>query len=265
VSVRGEGATLTTMVETLGAFNRRQAVAAPDAEVLELDGLTAFVVPSAPTQSIVNCVLPADPADPGALAAGLERLAAVYRAAAVTHWMVWTLPGEEAAAELLRDAGHLLEYEPMAMTVGLDALADPGEGPAFVLDRDPHPVEITTLNERANGELPGAFGTAFAGLREPAFHRYAALLDGRPAACLVTFDHGDNTMIQWVATDPLHQRRRLAGRLLHAALLDARERGMRTSTLESSYEGQRLYEGLGYVPLGRLGMWLSGDSPAELS
>jgi len=262
MSAPARAATVETMLSTLAAFNRAQSKASPDASVAELDGVTAFVVPSAPTQSILNCVVHDDRE---ALAAALPSLAALYRDAGVTHWMAWTLPGDEETPRLLRDAGHLLEYEPMAMALSLDELREPGEGPPFAVDRDPHPVEITTLNERANGELPGAFGTAFAGLREPCFHRYAALLDGRPAACLVTWDHGDNCMVQWVATDPDAQRRRLAGRLLHAALRDARERGMRTSTLESSYEGQRLYEGLGYLPLGRLGMWLCGEPPAALS
>ncbi|MBB4663221.1 GNAT family N-acetyltransferase [Conexibacter arvalis] len=256
------GAALDTLFQTMRAFYRKEAPAAPGGAAVELDGLSAFVAPGAPTQSILNCVIYDELA---ALEEALGELAAVYRDAGVTHWMVWTRPGDEEGPRLLKAAGHLLEYEPMAMALELDALRAPGDGPPFRLDRDPHPVEITTLNERANGELPGTFGTAFTGLREPGFHRYVAELDGRPAACLVTFDDGDNCMVQWVATDPVAQRRRLAGRLLHAALLDARERGMRTSTLESSYEGQRLYEGLGYAPLGRLGMWLCGDPPPELS
>jgi len=262
MSAAAESAALETMFATLVAFNRLQAEAAPDATVIEHERVTAFVVPSAPTQSILNCVVHDDDA---ALADALPALAAAYRDAGVSHWMAWTRPGEEAAPRLLRDAGHLLEYEPMAMALALERLREPGEGPPFAIDRDPHPVEITSINERANGELPGSFGTAFAGLRDRRFHRYAARLDGRPVACLVTFDHGDNCMVQWVATEPAVQRRRLAARLLHAALRDARERGMRSSTLESSYEGQPLYERLGYVPLGRLGMWLSGEAPPELS
>lgn len=257
-----QGELVETLFETLVAFNRVQTEASPDGSVVDRDGVTAFVVPSAPTQSILNCVVHDDRS---ALADALVPLAGLYRDAGVTNWMAWTLPGDEQTPALLRDAGHLLEYEPMAMALSLDALQPAGEGAPFALDRDPHPLEITTLNERANGELPGAFGTAFAGLRERCFHRYAANVDGRPAACLVTWDHGDNCMVQWVATDPGAQRRRIAGRLLHAALLDARERGMRTSTLESSYEGQRLYEGLGYVPLGRLGMWLSEEPHPVLS
>lgn len=257
---------LDTLTTTLRAFYRVEAPASPGGRVLEHDGLTAFMTPSAPTQSIVNCVV-FDQLD--ALRDGLPQLTEQYRAAGISHWMVWTRPGEEAAVKLLEEAGHIREYEPMAMALRLDALREPADGPSFELDRDPHPVEITTLNERANGELPGAFGTAFAGLRDARFHRYMARVDGRSGACLVTFDHGDNTMVQWVATEPSLQRRGLAARLLHQALIDARERGMRSSTLESSYEGERLYTGLGYAPLGRLGMWLwdepAGTSPARLT
>ena len=250
---------LETLTATLRAFYRAEVPAAPGGRVLELDGVTAFLTPGAPTQSIVNCVV-FDRHD--ALRAALPRLADAYAAAAISHWMVWTLPGDEQGPRLLEAAGHMREYEPMAMALALDELAPEPElseraGAAeLTIDRDPHPVEITTLNERANGELPGAFGTAFAGLRKRCFHRYVARVDGVAAACLVTFDHGANTMVQWVATDPAHQRRGIAGRLLRAALLDARARGMRSSTLESSYEGERLYAGLGYRPLGRLGMWL---------
>jgi GNAT superfamily N-acetyltransferase len=244
---------IDTLTATMRAFYRVEAPASAGGRVIERDGLTAFLAPSAPTQSILNCVIFDDHA---ALGDGLAPLADVYRAAGVSHWMVWTWPGDDDAVRLLRNAGHVREYEPMAMAVQLDALIEPPPGAPFELDRDPHPVEITTLNERANGELPGAFGTAFAGLRDARFHRYLARVEDRPAACLVTFDHGDNSMVQWVATDPAHQRRGLASRLLHRALHDARERGMRSSTLESSYEAERVYERLGYHGLGRLGMWL---------
>jgi GNAT superfamily N-acetyltransferase len=248
---------------TMRAFYRVEARRSPGARVLERDGVTAVLTPSAPTQSILNCVL-WERLD--ALAAQLEELADAYAQAGIANWMVWTTPGDEQAVALLRAAGHLLEYEPLALHLdlagGLRAPA-PG-GPGFELDRDPDPREITALNEVANGEAPGTFGSAFGGLRDPAFRRWVARLDGRPAACLVTFDDGDTTMVQWVATDPLQQRRRLAGRLLHAALADARERGIRAATLESSTEGERLYAGLGFQPLGRLGMWLREGLPGDL-
>jgi GNAT superfamily N-acetyltransferase len=253
---------IATLKATMREFYRAEAPASPGGYVIEHHGVTAFVTPSAPRQSIVNGVLFDDVA---ALGEHLPQLTAAYRAAAVTHWMVWTMPGERRAAELLRDAGHFAEYEPMAMSLVLAELVEPP--PAAVpltIDRDPHPLEITTLNERANGELPGAFGTAFAGLRDVAFHRYVARGEGRAAACLVTFDHDGDCMLNWVATEPRLQRRGIGLALAHAALLDARERGIQTATLQSSYEAEQLYQRLGFAGEGRLGMWLwNGPSAAS--
>lgn len=233
--------------------------------MVERDGVTAVVTPSAPTQSILNCVVWRDL---DGLVRQLDRLAAAYAAAGVTDWMVWVPPGDAAAAARLRDAGHELEYEPLAMWLELDRLRAPAPGgPPVALRRDGDPRAIATLNERANGEPPGAFGRALDGLDgrgDGRFRCWLAEVEGRPAAGLITFDDGDRCMVQWVATDPPLQRRRVAGRLLHAALRDARARGLRRSVLEASAEGERLYAGLGYVGLGRLGMWRRARPAAVL-
>lgn len=231
--------------------------------MLERDGVTAIVTPSAPTQSILNCVLWRDLA---ALERQLDALAAAYAAAGVADWMVWVAPGDAAAAARLRAAGHELEYETLAMWLALDRLRPPAPGgPPCALRRDGDPRTIATLNERANGEPEGAFGRALDGLDgDGRFRCWVAEVEGRPASGLVTFDDGDRCMVQWVATDPVHQRRRLAGRLLHAALADARERGLRHAALEASVEGERLYAGLGFAGLGRLGMWRRARPRAAL-
>jgi len=244
---------------TMREFYRREAPMSPGGRAIEYDGATAFLTPTAPTQSVVNGVIADDAA---ALRAHLGELTAFYLAAGVSHWTVWTVPGDDASAALLRDAGHLCEYEPKAMWLSLNELRAPQAAARdlpFLLDPDPHPLEIAALNERANGLPPGAFGAAFAGLHERSFHRYLARVDGRPAACLVTFDHDDDCMVNWVATEPDVQRRGIGTRLLHLALREAAARGARSSTLQSSYEGERMYEALGYRDQGRLGMWLSGE------
>lgn len=112
---------IETLTSSLREFYRAEAPASPGGRVVELDGVTAFVTPTAPTQSILNCVVFDDHA---ALAAGLAPLASAYRDAAVTHWMVWTRPGDATGAALMRDAGHILEYEPMGMALALDELRD---------------------------------------------------------------------------------------------------------------------------------------------
>jgi GNAT superfamily N-acetyltransferase len=58
-----------------------------------------------------------------------------------------------------------------------------------------------------------------------------------------------------VATLPGHRGKGLAGRLLRAALAQARERGLRTSTLQASILGAGMYERAGYSVAGRLGLY----------
>jgi GNAT superfamily N-acetyltransferase len=75
---------------------------------------------------------------------------------------------------------------------------------------------------------------------------YRARSEGEVACVLGTLDVEGDAGILFVAT-PLEMRgRRLASRLLTAALIEARERGMRTSSLQASALGSPIYERLGY-------------------
>ena len=76
---------------------------------------------------------------------------------------------------------------------------------------------------------------------------YDARVGGEVACVLGTANHGADLGVYFVATDPAHQGVGLASRLLRVALIAARERGMRTSSLQSSARGKPVYEALGYV------------------
>ena len=85
--------------------------------------------------------------------------------------------------------------------------------------------------------------------RRPATSKSASTalaLEGEVACVLGTLDVEDDAGIIFVATPPAMRGRRLASRLLTAALIDARERGMRTSSLQASALGSPIYERLGY-------------------
>jgi predicted acetyltransferase len=58
-----------------------------------------------------------------------------------------------------------------------------------------------------------------------------------------------------VATLAEHRGKGLARRLMQQALLDARERGLTTSNLQSTKKGYPVYERLGYEPICKLQMW----------
>jgi GNAT superfamily N-acetyltransferase len=168
---------------------------------------------------------------------------------------VWVPEEDREAAGLLETAGHRLDASPMAMVADLAQMSEPADGE---LDWDDRAAieDVTRINDLAYGFEVGTF---FGALRTPPrglpLRLYQARVDGRPACVLGTVDDGDDCGIYLVAT--LKERRGLglARRLLHAALLEARERGLRTSSLQATKLGYPVYERLGYEPICALEMW----------
>lgn len=234
-------------------FLRWLGGASEGATTLELDGVTAAVIPATPKRSIVNSVIYKDART---LESAYEALSEVYERAGIEAWTVWTPEHDADAIELLRGRGHAFDGEPMAMTLDLSEFA-PLELGDLEWDREARFDELGALNDEAYGLL-GAEGMApaLAGAAQGSMLQlYRALRDGQVACVLATMDHEDDLGIYFVATPQRHQRQGLAGRLLAAALLDARERGLRTSSLQASGKGEPLYRRLGYRPHFRLQLY----------
>jgi GNAT superfamily N-acetyltransferase len=246
----------TTAIElqrrSLVAFVRLLVASAPESSLFERDGVIASVVPGAPDRSVLNSVVYRDP---GSLGAALDELAEAFDGAGVRAWTVWVPEEDREAAGLLETAGHRLDASPMAMVADLARLTEPADG---ALDWDDAAAieDVTRINDLAYGFEVGTF---FGALQAPPsglpWRLYQARVDGRPACVLGTVDDGDDCGIYLVAT--LKERRGLglARRLLHAALLEARNRGLRTSSLQATKLGYPVYERLGYEPICALEMW----------
>jgi ribosomal protein S18 acetylase RimI-like enzyme len=71
----------------------------------------------------------------------------------------------------------------------------------------------------------------------------------------VGYDVGDDTAIWFVATVPQAQRQGRAGKLLKRLMLDARDRGQLTASLQGSPAGKPLYERLGFRTVGTLHLY----------
>ena len=84
---------------------------------------------------------------------------------------------------------------------------------------------------------------------------YQARVGGEPACVLGTIDHQDDLGFYFVATHPDHRGKGLASRLIVAALSEARERGILTSTCQASAMGEPVYRKLGYEPYFRLELY----------
>jgi GNAT superfamily N-acetyltransferase len=123
-------------------------------------------------------------------------------------------------------------------------------------DAGASPEEVGRVNDLAYGLSPGTFGAALGRLPDDLPLRlYRARVDGEEACVLGTLDDGADCGIYLVATLPEHRGRALARRLLHRALADASERGLRTSTLQSTKLGYPVYQRLGYETVCAIEMW----------
>ena len=187
--------------------------------------------------------------DAGSLAAALDELAAAYEEAGVRAWTVWVPEDDREAAATLEAAGHRLDATPTAMVLDLARLAEPGgrrarlgrPGPGRGRGADQRPrlrVRGAHLRRRDGRSRGGAAAAPLPG----AGRRRARLVLG-------TIDDGDDCGIYLVATLKEHRGQGLARRLLHAALAEARERGLRTSSLQATKLGYPVYERLGYEPI----------------
>jgi GNAT superfamily N-acetyltransferase len=236
----------------LTAFVRLLATGAEGSSLFERDGVIASVVPGAPDRSVLNSVVYRDA---GALGAALDDLAGAYEAAGVRAWTVWVPEGDRDAAALVEAAGHRLDAVPTAMVRDLASLDEPN---ADGLDWDAHAAvdDVTRINDLAYGFEVGTFGGAMT--RVPpglAMRLYQARVDGEPACVMATVDDGADCGIYLVATLREHRGRGLAGGLLHVALAEARDRGLETSSLQSTKFGYPVYARLGYEPICALEMW----------
>ena len=229
------------------------AGASEGASLWERDGVTAAAVPATPERSIVNSVVyEGEPS----LAAAHDDLLGFYADAGVLAWSVWTPEHDTGAIDLLTSRGHGFDGEPVAMTLDLEHFEPPDAGD---LDWDAKAsfAELGMVNDEAYGYSHGQ-GIAGALAREAdgvPIRLYRAKRGGDTASVLGTIDHDDDVGIYWVATRERHQGNGLAGRLLAAALAEGRNRGMRTSSLQSSAKGETVYTRLGYARQFRLHLY----------
>jgi GNAT superfamily N-acetyltransferase len=216
----------------------------PGAETWERDGVIASIVPRCPQRSICNSVAYTDAS---ALTEALDELAEDYERAGVVAWTVWAPEFDGDAIGALEEAGHRLDGSPTAMSMELSEF-EPLDLGDLDWDRNVEPGTLGRLNDLAYG-LAGEtlLSPALAAPPElPDLRLYHARVDGEPACVLATLDHGGDLGVYFVATHPDHRGRGLASRLMSTAMVEARERGLQTTSLQASPMGRPVYARLGY-------------------
>lgn len=222
----------------------------PTARTLELPGVMATVVPEVPDRSLWNTVIYEDT---DSLLQAVPELARAYEEAGVNAWTIWIPDHDVRAREMAEAEGHVLDANPAAMEASMDELAllDPGD---LDWSSDIDMMAVYDVNDRTYGMDSGPFksaGVADAGDG----HVYGARLDGEIVSVLSVLDVGDDACVSLVATLPEAQRRALSGRLLSQALVAARERGMKGTSLQATAAGEPVYLRLGYRAPFRFEMW----------
>lgn len=209
--------------------------------VIESDGMVASVVPTTRGSSIANAALSVDPALPPR---GLQQLATEFQEAGATKWGLW-VDGEDAeSADTARRQGMVLDSRPAPMVANLDELPfdDAPERQA------PDLATVGRVNDLAYGYQEPKLAPAIAAL--PTTLRTYGSPDHDSVA--IAQDIGTDTAVWFVATLPHAQRKGLSKQTLRRLLLDARDRGQRTASLQASQAGRPLYERLGFATVGTL-------------
>jgi ribosomal protein S18 acetylase RimI-like enzyme len=231
---------LVAQVELFGVY-------APQSTLIEHHNMVGSAVPCVES-SIVNAALSRDPAEPPHELADLRHH---FADAGARKWGLWVRGDDARGAAHAREHGLHLDSTPAAMVAELAGMTAPG-GEVERVDF----ATVGAINDAAYALAQPKLGPPIAGLPDTV-HTYGARApDGTIGAVAMAFDHGhEDTAVWFVATRPGAQRQGLARRVLTGLLREARQRGNRTASLQSSAAGRRLYASLGFADVGELHLY----------
>lgn len=252
---RGQGPVLTPSGwdrAAYGSFSRFiEAIASVRrGRLFEADGVIASINRATPEHSLFNSVLYESHEQ---LLSSIDELRELYRRAGVLAWTVWAPIADHETGLVLAERGHRLDGEPHSMTIDLASLPEPDQQLEF--ERGIEWNTVWRIADQAYGMVEGSWASGLGGRPDRALHSYGAFHEGWIASVLTTLDHGDDCGIYAVATLPEARGNRLATRLLHQALWEARERGRLTASLQSTSAALPVYRRLGFIDCGEVGFW----------
>ena len=227
--------------DTLLASWEAYARGATGAALHRLPGVAAAVFPNEPERAVYNNAFLDRDLGASERAGVLDAMEAVYAEAGVTRFAAWVHESDEPMRAELEQRGYTLDTMTRAMGMALDDIAVPR--PQIPL-RPARWLEYLML-----AVLPLDFlSTA----DHAAFHLLAARADGEIVAAALAYDFGDDCGIYNVGTVEKARRRGLGTALTAAQAYDARDRGCRTASLQSTEIAERVYATVGFRDLGRI-------------
>jgi ribosomal protein S18 acetylase RimI-like enzyme len=219
---------------TLLASWEEYARGAVAARVVRAPGVAAAVFPEGPERAVYNNALLG-------LGAAIDAMEEIYAEAGVDRFAAWVHESDATLRRDLERRGYSVDETTRAMGMGLGDVRLPRPE----IDLGP-PDWFEYL--RIVG-VPPAF---LAGADRDAYHVLVAPLDGENVAAAMAYDHDGDRGIYNVGTLE-HARRGGLGTALTALLVhDARARGLRTASLQSTPMAERVYAAVGFRDLGRI-------------
>ena len=239
--------------DALVASWRALAELSPGADVISSPVAVAAVFPH---WSVLNNAIALD-VDGEAVVAGVaSELSNLYGEAGIDTWALW-IPSDARdldAADSVAAVGTL-KRDTTTLVMHAD-LGDDLQSNPDVVRTSVDPTSVVGDEPVAATDLPDAdFGRGIEG--------WALAHEGVAVAGAWSCIHGDDCGIYAVGTAPERRRRGFGRALVEHVLADARCRGAKTTTLQSTGMGQGLYESLGYVASGRYEEWVSRPDSVE--
>jgi GNAT superfamily N-acetyltransferase len=232
--------------ETLIASWEALARLSPGARLIRSTTAVAAVFPSwAPLNNAL--MLTAPEGDPAAAAAWSTIL---YAQVDVDAWAFW-IPSRTTDLDAPDDVREVGEFKRDTTTLVMQATLSPG------LQAHDGVVQTSiAAATRAAGDEAVPVSDLGTPERVPGLTAWVMVRDRVAVAGAWSFLHGTDCGIYAVGTMPGWRRQGLARALVEHVLRDARQRGARTATLQSTRMGQPLYESLGFEPAGRYEEWI---------
>jgi hypothetical protein len=221
---------------------RLQGAHARRTTLIEAEGMVASVMPAAPKSSIMNTALAVDPAQSPR---GLDRLAEAFRSGGAEKWGLRVDGEDESAAEEATQQGMVLDSRPAPMVATLAELPFAEAPPRTEVDL----TTVGRVNDLAYGHAGPKLAPAIAAPRG------TVLTYGAPSHDSVAMAYDVGPAVWFVATVAEAQGQGLAAGILRRLLLDARERGQATASLQASRAGRPLYERLGFRTVGSIHLY----------
>jgi GNAT superfamily N-acetyltransferase len=226
---------------TLVASWEEYARGAADAVVQRLPGVAAAVFPNEPERTVYNNALLTR--DLGAVerSEAIDSMEAAYAAAGATRFAAWVHESDEAMRAELERRGYTLDTSTRAMGMTLDEI------------RLPRPdLELAGPDWLEYLRIVGVPPNFLSGADPSAYHILLARLNGETVATAMAFDRDGDCGIYNVGTLEHARRRGLGTALTALHAHNARTRGCRTASLQSTDIAEGVYATVGFRNLGRL-------------